>query len=147
LIGRVRHRSTFTDLRRRGVRAASGPISVTFAGDLSFDDGRQSPPALARVAFAVPRRVGKAVVRNKVRRRLRAILAETGADRLPPGAYLMAVRPGVDGLTYRELSEHVHRALTEIAQRDARRRRQQLAPAGAARDRTVPQRPRGGGPV
>jgi ribonuclease P protein component len=123
LIGRVRHRSTFTDLRRRGVGAASGPLSVTYASDLSPVDGSAPAPPVPRVAFAVPRRVGNAVARNKVRRRLRAILAEAGAARLPAGAYLVAVRPGADGLSYRELSEHVHRALTEIAKRAAARQR------------------------
>jgi ribonuclease P protein component len=138
LIGRVRHRSTFTDLRRRGTRASSGPLTVTYVEDPSPIDGRPNrtaPPV--RVAFAVPRRVGKAVVRNRVRRRLRAVFAEAGADRVPAGAYLVAVRPGADGLPYRELSEHVHRALTEIAKRDARRRsaRETSAPVGAGRER------------
>jgi ribonuclease P protein component len=126
LIGRVRHRSTFTDLRRRGTRARSGPLTVTYA-----EDRPPTEPALARVAFAVPRRVGKAVVRNRVRRRLRAILADAGTDRLPPGAYLVAVRPGADDLPYRELSEHVHRALSEIAKR--RRGRRPTRPAGGDR--------------
>ena len=43
------------------------------------------------------------------------IFAEAGPERVPAGAYLVAVRPGVAELSYRELSEHVHRALTEIA--------------------------------
>jgi ribonuclease P protein component len=122
LIGRVRHRATFTDLRRRGTRAGSGPITVTYAGDPSPAGAAPPGPPLARVAFAVPRRVGNAVVRNRVRRRLRAIFAEGGPDRVPTGAYLVAVRPGVDDLSYRELSEHVQRALTEITKRHARRR-------------------------
>jgi ribonuclease P protein component len=123
LIGRVRHRATFTDLRRRGTRASSGPLTVTFAGEAPPPgDPPPSVPALARVAFAVPRRVGKAVVRNRVRRRLRAIFAEADPDQAPAGAYLVAVRPGVDDLSYRELSEHVQRALTEITKRHARRR-------------------------
>jgi ribonuclease P protein component len=121
LIGRVRQRSTFEDLRRRGVRAGSGPLTVTYARERPGADG-PTGPALACVAFAVPRRVGKAVVRNRVRRRLRAIFAEAGTDVVPAGAYLVAVRPGADALSYRELSEHVHRALTEIAKRSASRR-------------------------
>jgi ribonuclease P protein component len=124
LIGRVRHRSTFTDLRRRGLRAASGPISVTYAADPSPIGGpAAAAPPVPRVAFAVPRKVGKAVVRNRVRRRLRAVFAEAGAERVPAGAYLVAVRPAAAGLTYRELSEHVDRALSEIATRPARRPR------------------------
>jgi ribonuclease P protein component len=112
LIGRVRHRATFTDLRARGVRAASGPITVTFAPAI--------PPADAGrvlVAFAVPRRVGNAVVRNLLRRRLRAIFAAADGDRAAPGAYLVSIRPGAPDLSFRELSEHVDRALTETARR------------------------------
>ena len=44
-----------------------------------------------RVAFAVPRKVGTAVVRNRLRRQVRAHLGASGAD-LAPGAYLVALR-------------------------------------------------------
>lgn len=47
-----------------------------------------------RVAFSVGRPVGNAVVRNRVRRRLRAALREH-ADYLQPGAaYLVRATPG-----------------------------------------------------
>jgi ribonuclease P protein component len=118
LIGRVRHRATFAALRQHGSRARSGPLTVTRA-DPAVAGTRVG---LACVAFAIPRRVGSAVVRNKVRRRLRAIFSDGGPDRVPDGAYLVAVRPGAGELSYRELSEHVHRSLSEIAKREARRR-------------------------
>lgn len=44
------------------------------------------------VAFAVPRRVGTAVLRNRVRRRLRAAVREIGAQ-VPEGRYVI----GADG--------------------------------------------------
>lgn len=45
-----------------------------------------------RVAFAIGRRVGSAVVRNKLRRRLRAVASELAASgALAPGDYLVAV--------------------------------------------------------
>lgn len=40
------------------------------------------------VAFAVPRRVGTAVLRNRVRRRLRAAVRTIGAE-VPEGRYLI----------------------------------------------------------
>jgi ribonuclease P protein component len=43
------------------------------------------------VAFAIGRACGPAVVRNRVRRRLRALLAQRD---LAPGWYLFGVRPG-----------------------------------------------------
>ena len=49
-----------------------------------------------RIAFAVPRSVGPAVVRNRLRRQVRAHLADrrrVSADRLPSGAWLFAVQP------------------------------------------------------
>jgi len=53
-------------------------------------DPTASPP---RVAFAIGRAVGPAVTRNRVRRRLRVLLA---ADRAwPPGWYLIGARPAI----------------------------------------------------
>ena len=63
LIWRIRDRATF-DALATGRRRRRGPISMTFLpGDPSV------PP---RVAYAVGKRVGPAVVRNRVRRRLRS---------------------------------------------------------------------------
>jgi ribonuclease P protein component len=61
----------------------------------------EAPP---RVAFAVGRRVGTAVARNRIRRQLRAVVAEL-APELAPGAYLLAYRgaPGIDSLALRDL--------------------------------------------
>jgi ribonuclease P protein component len=54
------------------------------------------------VAFAVPRKVGTAVERNRCRRRLRVIAAEM-AGSLPEGTYLFGVDQGVCELSFREL--------------------------------------------
>src|SRR5579862_1355733 len=81
LIWRVRGQDTFRRLRG-APRVRRGPLTVAWLAD---GDG---PP---RVAFAVGRKVGGAVVRNRVRRRLRA-LARTSA--LPAGAWLVGVGPG-----------------------------------------------------
>jgi ribonuclease P protein component len=62
----------------------------------------------ARVAYAVSRAVGGAVDRNRVRRRLRAIVR--GAE-LAPGAYLVAVAPAAALLPFDELAVHVDKAL------------------------------------
>lgn len=75
-----------------------------------------SPP---RVAFAVGRRVGPAVVRNRVRRRLRSVLAEEVATRgglAPgPGAYLVSVRPAAADASFDELGAAVRGALARLA--------------------------------
>ena len=85
-IWRVTDRATFRELRRRGRRARSGPVAVTW---LAPDPSEMPTPP--RVAFATGRAVGASVRRNRVRRRLRAALRELqGQGRLPGGSYLLA---------------------------------------------------------
>lgn len=66
-----------------------------------------------RVAFAIGRKVGPAVVRNRLRRRLRA--AARDLDRstggLPTGAYLVMLRPEAADRSYRELHHDLSRAI------------------------------------
>jgi len=61
----------------------------------------------ARVAYAVSRALGGAVDRNRVRRRLRAVVRNTD---LEPGAYLVAVAPAAAELSFADLATHVHKA-------------------------------------
>lgn len=82
-VGRVRDRATFESLRQRGHRSRAGAITLTW---LPSDGRDQGPP---RVAYAVGRSVGSAVRRNRVRRRLRAVVAEV-APRMAAGTYLVA---------------------------------------------------------
>jgi ribonuclease P protein component len=102
VVWRIRDRATFEALRRSGRRARRGPVSVTYAAV-----GQASEP---RVAYAVGRRVGKAVVRNRLRRRLRAVVG--GVAGLEPGAYLVAADPGASGLSYEDLRTKVVTAMT-----------------------------------
>jgi ribonuclease P protein component len=101
-LGRVRDQRTFRALRRSGARGRSGPVAVTavLEDTLAQRD--------ARVAFAVGRQVGPAVVRNRVRRRLRAAARELD---LGPGAYLVAAGPEAVELSYPELQRHFAEAL------------------------------------
>jgi ribonuclease P protein component len=67
----------------------------------------------ARVAFAVGRGVGGAVVRNRVRRRLRSAIAELDAegDGLAGGAYLVAASPDAAATPYAQLRDDLRRTL------------------------------------
>ena len=67
VIERLSGRTAFDRLAREGVRTGRGPIRL-----VSRLDATQS----ARIGFSIPRSVGSAVVRNRIRRRLRAVLHE-----------------------------------------------------------------------
>lgn len=71
----------------------------------------------SRVAYAIPRTVGPAVVRNRIRRRLRAILVERDRQPggVPRGDYLVRVSPEVATLSYAELERLVAEALDALA--------------------------------
>lgn len=102
---RIRDRATFDALRRSEARARRGAVTVTFA-----PVGSAHAP---RVAFAVGKRVGNAVTRNRIRRRLRA--AASGAAPLRPGAYLISAGPAAATMPYDELSRDVARALASAS--------------------------------
>ena len=64
------------------------------------------------VAFAISRKVGPAVVRNRLRRRLRDELDGLArAQRLPTGAYLVALTPAAAALDGPALRGHLRDAL------------------------------------
>jgi ribonuclease P protein component len=68
------------------------------------------------LAFAIGRAVGTAVVRNRLRRRLRALFGELSPT-LRPGTYLVGVGPAAATLDYGELRRIVSTALAELAER------------------------------
>lgn len=67
-----------------------------------------------RVAYALGRAVGTAVVRNRIRRRLRVIVAAR-QDVLAPGAYLLSARREALSMSFAELERMVDDALTAAA--------------------------------
>ncbi len=111
----IRHRHTFDafrapSARRTGRRGA--PVRVTYVAELDgqvFDD--------AEVAFAIDRRFGNAVERNRARRRIRGALAQVDGERsLPHGAYLF--RPSRASLhcSFDTLVETVGAAVDSLAE-------------------------------
>ena len=82
-----------------------GPITVTWVETASTD-----PP---RVAYAIGRSVGGAVERNRLRRRLRAIMSELGVQ-VAPGAYLVGAAPEAAALSFGELKAIVSKALQDL---------------------------------
>jgi ribonuclease P protein component len=105
LTWRIRDRATF-DALASGRRRRRGPISMTFLpGDSSL------PP---RVAYAVGKRVGGAVVRNRVRRRMRAATLAHRAE-LQPGAYLFGAAPAAAAAPYAEIDAAMGQLLAGAA--------------------------------
>lgn len=111
---RVTDRATFAELRRDGRRGRSGAVAVTWLPA----EGAAGAASNPRAAFAVGRSVGGAVVRNRVKRRLRAALRELLAqDRLPRGTYLLSGRPQVAEMAWSDLLAAVDDAVQTAAGR------------------------------
>jgi len=107
-VGPIRSRRTYADLRRPSGRGRQGPVTVSY---LERPDWERS-----EVAYAVNRRVGSAVQRNLLRRRMRAILGEQAAD-LPTGAYLVRSGPEGPSLDFHELKVAMSQALEKATNR------------------------------
>ena len=102
----------FEELRRRGVRGRSGPLSISFLKQPSWSE--------VQVAYAVNRRMGSAVVRNRLKRRLRAIVSERAAS-LPAGTYVVRAGPGGPALGFDELRIAMDQALERATNGRSRR--------------------------
>lgn len=105
LIWSLRGKAAFAALSQ-APRARTSHLSLRYVVD-SPDSPAAAPP---RVAFSITRAVGSAVVRNRVRRQLRALADQAAADgRLSSGSYLIAVRPSAVELTFVALSAEFDR--------------------------------------
>ena len=101
-VGPVRSRETFADLRRSSSRGRSGPVTVSFVSRPEWDR--------PQVAYAVNRKVGNAVQRNLLRRRMRAIVSAQ-AEKLQVGAYIVRSSPDGRMLEFNELRVAMSQAL------------------------------------
>src|SRR5581483_294264 len=101
----IRDRRTFRALRQ-AKRVRRGPVTVSW-----LPEPPGSPPTIPRAAYAIGRHIGGAVQRNRLRRRLRAVMA--GAE-LAPGAYLVGASVEAADLSAKELQSIVKQALDEL---------------------------------
>lgn len=120
---RLRAARDFARARNRG-RHVSGPLLVLTYARLSpadpapaMSDASCTPPAPpdpppSRVGYSVGKRVGNAVTRNRVKRRLREITRRCLGEIAPGWDIIMGARTPAADATYNTLDGEVHALLT-----------------------------------
>jgi ribonuclease P protein component len=103
-VGRITSRAAFAELQRSRARGSSGSVRAVFtpapaptASSSPTPSTPSTPSSTAgdvfpQVGFAVSRQCGSAVVRNRLRRRARAVV-RSEAPQLPRGRYLLRFSP------------------------------------------------------
>lgn len=109
----LRGRGEFTLVMRRGKMASARSLAV-----YRFAPRTAAPDGVPKVGVIVTKRVGKAVVRNRLRRRCKAILDAAGLRR-DAGWYAIVCKPEAATLGFAELKEQ----LTEAVARSRRPKR------------------------
>ena len=102
----MRHRADF-------LAAASGAKAPVTAFVLQARERRDGGPV--RIGFTVSKKVGTAVERNRVRRRLREIVRKAAAAGMRPGHdYVLIGRRAALGLPFDRMIEEFDRALRRV---------------------------------
>jgi ribonuclease P protein component len=103
--------------------APADDLSATEVPDDTAPAPTERTDLPVRAGFVVPKTVGNAVVRNKVRRRLRHLVRERLAA-LPAGATVVVrALPGAAGRSFPELADDLDAALVAARKRRPRRSR------------------------
>jgi len=116
---RLTERQAFREVTRRGRRASRSGMVLYLLPPQARSPAENPPP---KVGFIVGRQVGGATVRNRVRRRLRHLMAERRSP-IPPGtAVVVRALPRSAGMTYGQLAIQLDECLASaLAPRVPRR--------------------------
>jgi ribonuclease P protein component len=105
---RLRKRREFEECYASGVRVSGRHVQVFVLAEPSRDR--------LRLGISVPKRVGNAVSRNRVRRRLREIFRQSRGLLPNRGAAIVEnARPSAAAASFQELSEDYARAVSRAA--------------------------------
>ena len=111
---RLRRRREFLNVADNG-RKFAAPGLVLQALDRTGDAAGQPNDESVRVGFTVTRKVGNAVIRNRVRRRLRAAAAEIVPTHARQGFDLVLIgRAGTRNRRYEDLTADLTEALRRV---------------------------------
>ena len=98
---RLTKRGSFTYLYNKGERKSDRLLSLVFISGKNL-----------KVGFSIPNKIGKAHVRNLLKRRLRAYVRGS-IPYLRPAQIVISARPGAQELTYLELCKSVKELFTK----------------------------------
>lgn len=111
---RLRTGDDFRAVTRRGVRSARSHVVVHLA---LLPEGPEAP----RVGFVVSKKIGNAVVRNRVTRRMREIIRPQLAQLPPTAAVVVRALPGIDAQAFDQLEADLTGALDSATRKLSRR--------------------------
>lgn len=97
---RLHKRGSYTYVYKKGEGKVNGPLKITYVRS-------HGGP---KIGISVPNTVGKAVVRNKVRRRIRAVLYPLTAH-VKSAQIVFSARKGAESLTYAQIEQSIRSLL------------------------------------
>ena len=102
---RLRSPRDFQRVRARGRRVSGALLTLGYVAQVSQDNA--DAPGYTRIGFSVSRRVGGAVVRNRVKRRLREVMRRRLAGIVPGYDLVVTARPGAANASVATLDQEI----------------------------------------